>query len=100
MSIMIDRIEDGITLISLEGRLDLEGTQAIDNQFVFATSTKAKRIIVVLAQVTFITSIWIRTLLSGARGQQNRGGMFVLLNPQKLVRDVLVKTGFQAGIPI
>jgi len=89
-----------LTVISLEGRLDIEGAQSIDDQFTFATTTKQKRIVVDLAQVGFVASIGIRTLLSSARGQAARGGRMVLARPTDMVRKVLVTAGVDQLMPI
>lgn len=100
MKINIEQLENEITLITLDGRLDFEGAQAIDSKFVFATTTKQGKFIVDLSQASFIASIGLRTLLKGARGQIGRGGKYVIVCPHDMVRKVLEKAGFQSFVPI
>lgn len=100
MKMTIQPLEDDLKVISLDGRLDIEGAQSIDDQFAFATTTKAARIVVDLAQVAFIASIGVRTLFNAARSQATRGGKVVLAQPTALVRKVLETSGADQLMPI
>jgi anti-anti-sigma factor len=90
----------GVTQISLNGRLDISGVQAIDQPFSFATTLRAERIIVDLAGVSFLSSIGIRLLLTSAKAQAQRGGKLVLASPQPLVRQVLEVAGIDQLVPL
>ncbi len=72
-----------ITRVSLEGRLDIEGTDEVDQQFSYTTTTRAGRFAVDLSAVTFIASIGIRMLLTAARAQAQRGGKIVLVSSRR-----------------
>jgi anti-anti-sigma factor len=74
MKMTVEHLEDKLTRISLDGRLDLEGSRAIDQQFAYATSTQTLRLAVDLSNVSFVASIGLRTLLTAARAQAGRGG--------------------------
>ena len=87
------QLDGGITLIRLDGRLDIEGAQTLDQPFTYLTSTHPAKIAVDLSQVSFVASIGIRTLLAGARGQASRGGKLVLFGAQPMVRRVLQTAG-------
>jgi anti-anti-sigma factor len=100
MEMIVNQVEGGITLIILEGRMDSEGIQEIDDKFTFTTSTKPGKIIVDLSKVSFIASIGIRTLVGGARDQKNRGGKLVLLSPKAKVREVLEISGVNFVVEI
>jgi anti-sigma B factor antagonist len=93
-------LPDGITHLILNGRLDLEGTQAIDQKFSFATTTHKENIIVDLSGVSFMSSIGIRLLVTAAKAQVNRGGKMVLAAPQPLVRKVVEMAGIDKLIPL
>lgn len=82
-----------IVQLKLDGRLDLEGTQAINDQFWYAATARAKKIIVDLSAVTFLASIGIRLLLTSARAQAKRGGRLILAAPQPSVRTVIEAAG-------
>src|SRR5262245_43463211 len=100
MNMTIEEAEDKVTKIHLDGRMDLEGTRAIDQKFAFATSTQPLRLGVDLTNVSFVASIGLRTLLTAARAQAGRGGRMVLVGPNAMVRKVLETAGIDAMIPI
>lgn len=89
-----------ITQLTLNGRLDVQGTQAIEQPFSFATTSRAANVVLDLSGVTFLSSIGIRLLITSARAQANRGGKLVLAAPQPLVRKVLEIAGIDQLIPI
>jgi len=100
MNLQIEQVGEGIKYLVLEGRMDLAGTQAIDHRFTAATATTAAPVVVDLAQVSFLASIGIRTLLQSAKALKQRGGRMVLLNPSEQVESVLRSTGIADIIPI
>ena len=88
------------TRIALEGRLDIEGTQAIDMQFSLATTSRTGRYAVDLSAVSFVASIGIRLLYTAARGQLLRGGKLVIVMPPGMGLDVLKTAGVDLVVPI
>jgi anti-anti-sigma factor len=100
MKMTIETLEPPLTRISLEGRMDLQGTQAIDQKFAFATSTKELKLAVDLSAVSFLASIGLRTLLTAARAQAGRGGRMVLVAPNDMVRKTLEVAGVDRIVPI
>ena len=100
MKMTIEQVENGYTLINLDGRMDLEGTRAIDQKFAFATSTQPLRLAVDLSNVSFVASIGLRTLFMAARAQAGRGGKMVLVGPNPGVRKVLETAGIDSIVPI
>jgi anti-anti-sigma factor len=100
MKMTIQPLDADMKIISLDGRLDIEGARAIDDQFAFATTTSAAKIVVDLASVVFIASIGIRTLFNAARAQGARGGRVVLAQPTEMVRRVLETAGVGQLMPI
>ena len=100
MKLESEMIDHGITKVSLDGRLDIEGTNDIDMQFTALAGTKQAEILVDMANVSFIASIGMRTLLSSAKALSKRDGKMVLANPQPLVREALVTAGIDTLIPL
>lgn len=100
MQMTLEEGEGQVTKIILDGRMDLEGTQAIDQKFSFVTSTQPRRIAVDMSGVTFLASIGIRTLITGARAQAGRGGKLVLCALDPMVKKVLTTAGIDQVIPI
>jgi anti-sigma B factor antagonist len=99
MELDVADMENGITRISISGRLDIEGALAIESEFNKIAEEK-KKIVVDLSEVTFIASLGIRTLVSGAKTTVRKGGKMVLLNPQPNVEKVLTRTRVDTMMPI
>lgn len=99
MRVDITRAENGITIVSLAGRLDLEGARDLESTYTFETTTGRALIVVNLAAVSFLASIGIRTLLVSARAQGQRGGKLVLAGADPLVRKVIETAGVDQLIP-
>jgi len=99
MGIEITQIEPGVVMVTLDGRLDPAGAEAIDLQF-SAVAGGNRCMLVDMAAVTFMSSIGVRTLLGGARIVLRRGGRFALINPPDLVERVLTVSGVTGLMPI
>lgn len=91
---------DGTTRLRLKGRMDVAGTENIDQAFTSQAASHKAAVIVDLSEVDFLASIGIRTLLTSAKAQEHRGGRLVLLNPQPMVESVLATAGVDTLIPI
>ena len=71
MNLYVAELDNGITKVSLSGRLDIDGALKIDNEFTAIAENK-KRVLVDLADVTFIASLGIRTLISGCESRDEQ----------------------------
>ena len=100
MELESELLDDHILKITLKGRLDIDGTQAIDMKFTALTATKKAGVLVDMSGVEFLASIGMRTLLSCAKASAARGGKLVLVNPQPMVADVLETSGVSSLIPV
>ena len=99
MQLSMEELAGGITKVVLDGRLDIEGAQAIDLKMnVIAGSKKA--VLVDLQKVSFIGSMGLRALVAPARAIKGRGGKMVLFAPTELVESVLKSSSIDAMIPI
>ena len=99
MNLEVAELENGITKVTLSGRLDIEGALKIDSEF-NAVAEEKKKVVVDLSDVTFIASLGIRTLILGAKAAANNGGKIVLLDPQPNVEKVLRTSRVDTVIPI
>jgi anti-anti-sigma factor len=99
MKIESTEIADGLIKVTLEGRLDIDGSRAIDDRFSFMTTTRKVNVIVDISGISFLASIGIRTLMTAARGQHGRGGRLVLAAAQPVVQKVLLTAGIDQLIP-
>ncbi len=100
MQLQYSELEGGIRLIKLSGALDMNGTYAIEVEFVRHCTGQNIRVLVDLSKVNYISSIGIPMLVNSAKSVTKHGGRLGLLNPQKAVEDVLELAGIPAIIPI
>jgi len=99
MRLSVTAMENGITKVSLSGRLDVQSALEIDDEFT-KIAKENKNLLVDLSDVTFIASLGIRTLVVGAKATSNNGGKMVLLNPQPNVEQVLRTSHIDTVMPI
>jgi anti-anti-sigma factor len=92
MNVTEMRREDGILVLKLEGRMDLDGADVIRTQLSTATTGNGLRVIVDLTEVSFMSSIGIGLIVRLATAVQKRHGNLVLLDPQPVVWMALEKT--------
>ena len=88
MKLDVAPMESGITMVSLLGRMDIEGALKIDSEF-NKIAEKNENVLVDLSEGTFIASLGVHTLVTGATATINNGGKMVLLNPHPNVERVL-----------
>ncbi len=92
-------IGNEITKITLSGRLDIDGALKIDDAFMDIVKQK-KFLAVDLSDVSFLASLGMRTLVSGAKASWENGGRLVLLTPQENVEKSLRAAAINTIIPI
>jgi anti-anti-sigma factor len=100
MEISVEEIDGGVRKVVLTGRLDVQGTLAIDAKFAALVATRGGAVIVDLSGVSFLASIGIRTLLQSAKAVSQRGGKMVIAGAQAMVEDVLRTSGVVHVIPL
>jgi anti-anti-sigma factor len=96
----IQELENTIKQVKIIGRLDIQGTGAVETSFTAHTAIQKEKIIVDLSELDFLSSIGIRLLLTAAKAQTRRGGKIVFLNPKSSVEETLVIAGINLLIPI
>jgi len=92
--------DDSITIVHLNGKLDLLGVGDIDLRFQTAIAGSGKPTIVDLSEVDFIASLGIGLFITCAKSLLNHNSKMVVLSPQPLVKEVLNKVKFQEFVPI
>ena len=100
MELQYSELENGIRLIKLRGKLDIDGANQIEAQLAECCTGENPRIMLDLSGVDFLASIGIRLLTLTAKSVASRGGKMVLLNPTEDVGQVLDVTGIPAIIPV
>ena len=100
MQLNIIRADDSITHVSMNGRLDVQGVNSIQYEFLIQTSVRRKPTLVDLSKVSFIASLGMGMLVSAAKGLERQGARMVLMGPSDLVRHALEAAGIHQVIPI
>ena len=100
MNLEVNQLDDGIKQIKLSGRLDVKGTNEIENSFASHVTSGATCILIDMSEVEFLASTGMRLLLFNAKALARRKGKMVLFNPQPLIREALIIVGFDELIPI
>lgn len=99
MKLETKELGGGVMQITLEGRLDVQGSLAIDSELAAMAET-SKNLLVDLSGVSFLASLGIRMLVSAAKRLSSNNGRIVLLSPQENVETVLKATRIDTIIPI
>ena len=99
MAITMEELVGGITKVTLEGRLDVENSPAVDLRM--NTIALARKFVLVdLQNVSFLGSMGLRALVAPALALQGRGGKMVLFGPNEMVTKVLKVSGIETMIPV
>jgi anti-anti-sigma factor len=97
MELVVEDLPDGVTRAALVGRMDIDGALSVDEQFRGLASLK-RAIVVDLAELTFMASMGLRTMVVAARSLNKTGGRMVFANAQNNVERVLETSGLGAMI--
>lgn len=92
-----DRAE-GLRVIRLIGRMDIQGTEQIALQFA-ALAGASSGVLVDLSELDFIGSLGIGTLVAAAREAHRRKGSLVLFGAKPDVMTALNRTSVPTLIP-
>lgn len=99
MTISTESMDGEVTRVILDGRLDIQGSAAIDLKMnVVAGSSKF--ILLDLTNVSFLGSMGLRSIVLPAQAVRRRGGKMALLNPSPMVEEVLKASNIDEIIPI
>jgi anti-anti-sigma factor len=94
------RADETLTHVAIVGRLDIQGVNRIQDQFVFNTTSRRRATLVDLSEVTFIASLGMGMLIGAAKALQREGTRMVLVAPRELVQRALESAGIHQVIPI
>ncbi len=99
MELTVEDLPDGVTKASLAGRMDIDGAQKVDAKLNILAGAKEK-LVVDLAELEFIASMGLRTLMVCARTIKQRGGKMAIANAQPNVLKVLNTSGIDAMVSV
>jgi len=100
MELQYKELDGGIRLVKMVGRLDLPGVEEIQAEFNRYCAGDRPRVLVDLAEVSFLASTGIRLLLNSAKAVAGRAGKIGFINPSPSLREVLDVIGILSVIPI
>lgn len=100
MKLEVVQLDNGIKQIKLNGRLDIPGTNEIENSFTAHVASKKAAVLIDMTGVEFIASFGMRILLSNAKALAGRGGKMVLYKPSPMVKEALTVAGINELVPI
>jgi anti-sigma B factor antagonist len=98
VGVSVDEVR-GIRRVALAGRLDADGLKEVEADFIVA-ATAEPNVIVDLGEVSFLSSLGIRMLVSASQDQQELGGKLVLAGPDELTMRLLKATGIDQLVPV
>src|SRR5262245_39275039 len=99
MQITVSDLDDATKKVTLVGKLDILGAEAIGLPLAAVAGTRGN-IVVDMTGVDFIASIGIRHLVMAAKAVARGAGKLVLLSPTPLVTEVLLVSGLEQLLPI
>lgn len=99
MELRIEQVAAKIVRAIPVGRWDVKGAAEIDLRLSAITATSGA-IIIDLAEVTYLASMGMRSIVMGAKAATLRGGKLVLLAPVPNVEEVLTMAGIDQIVPI
>ena len=99
MDLEIEWLSDSVTRVMPIGRWDVGGAAKIELRL-SALAGSGRSLIVDLAQVSFLSSMGIRSIVMSAKAVTLKGARLVLLAPARNVEMVLTDTGIDTLAPI
>ena len=100
MRIETEELSGGILKVSLSGRMDIAGVDAIAMQLTAVTAPSGRRVIIDLSGVDFLASIGVRAILQNARAMSLRGGAMAVCCARPVVAEVLESAGVGNVVPV
>lgn len=89
-----EREQKGVTIFSLDGRVDSEGAVDLDLALQTATSEGKYKLVLEMSEVRYINSAGLRTLADILTQAKEQNGNLKLVNLNPKVRRVLQIIGF------
>jgi len=90
-----EREQNGVTIYSIEGRVDSEGAVDLDMALQAATASGKHKMVLEMAEVRYINSAGLRTLADILTQDQKAGGDLKLVNLHPKVQRVFQIIGFE-----
>jgi anti-sigma B factor antagonist len=89
MQMTVTEMADSAVELSLSGRLDTAGVDAVETRFNAAAIAADRHALVNMADVEFVSSMGVRMLLTAAKALKARHRRFMMVVPPGSVREML-----------
>jgi anti-sigma B factor antagonist len=100
VNMAIAGLDNGVTKITLSGRLDTPGVDRIEARLVATVVPNHRSTIIDVSGVDFITSMGIRMLITVARSLALRQAKVALYGAQSMVNEVFERVALPEIIPV
>ena len=100
MELQTIRMDDTLTVVSLNGRLDLSGVDSVSLPLTTSVATRRRPAIIDLSAVEFMASLGIGLLLRNAKTLKQHDAPMVLVGPRPAVEKTLRSAGVTELMPI
>jgi anti-sigma B factor antagonist len=94
------KIEDGILIIAIKGRLDAATSPSADEAIKKAMEADRNRLLFDLSGLEYLSSGGLRVILSAAKEIKRRSGKVALCCLNPYVDEIFEVSGFKSMIPI
>jgi anti-sigma B factor antagonist len=99
MELRTEQLTGNVTRAMPVGRWDVNGAAQIDLRL-SAISGSGRSVIIDFAEVSYLSSMGIRSIVMSAKATRLKGGKVVLLSPDPNVEATLTASGIDTLIPI
>ncbi|HPT17115.1 MAG TPA: STAS domain-containing protein [Kiritimatiellia bacterium] len=99
MELSVEKRND-VAIVAAGGRLDAGGAPEFETRCKALLQEGAKRLLLDLAQVDYVSSAGLRSLLVLAKAVKSAGGAMALCSLAPAVRDVMTISGFDNILPL
>lgn len=95
MTLTVREATENLTVLDLEGQLDIAGAQEIEIPFLAQTAARRKPVILDFSGVCFLASFGLRLLVSAHKTLHRDNLPMVILHPSPDVEKVLLMAGME-----
>lgn len=96
---ILARHEQGFTVVSVSGRLDASTAQTLEKNCAELISAGSSKLILNLADLEYVSSAGLRSVLAVGKKLKAVGGSLVLCSLSGLVKEVFSISGFDSFFP-
>ena len=96
---MIERQQDGVTVLEVRGRLDSNTASQLEEKLQKILVEKEQKLLIDFSHLDFISSAGLRALLWGMKTIKAAKGKLALSSLKTNVKEVFEVSGFNAALP-